>query len=144
MASETPESGDNSDSTLPIAATLIDEQGVRRGSPFAASKQIPQDTAAESQALDGKAQLDSAAELDPLADFAGVGTETAKGGVWASILLVPMAAVSTWWFPLGGILISGLGGGLGMMGIASQRPLRAMIFMLVHVLLFCTAYWRFL
>ncbi len=137
MVSETPEAGEESESGLPISATLIDEQGIRRGSPFAAAMNTPPDAALESQ-------LDPAVQLDPFADFAGVGTETAKGGVLASVLLIPIAGVSTWWFPLGGILISGLGGGLGMLGLASRRPIRAMISMLLHVLLFCAAYWRFL
>lgn len=46
----------------------------------------------------------------------------AWGSVWAAWLITPFAAATTWSFPLGGVMIAGLGELLGLAGLSSARP----------------------
>src|SRR6056297_300060 len=93
------------------------ETGIRHGSPFAGGPQTGPHHDGQ-----GIAGATAVPESGAAAAFeAGVANETAAGGVIAATVILPLAGIALWLFPLGGMLISGLGGALGVIGLTNRR-----------------------
>lgn len=114
------------------------EAGIRYGSPFAIDPQ-------PAPHYDGEGIAGGAAvpESGAAAAFeAGVANETAAGGVVAATVILPLAGIALWLFPLGGMLISGLGGALGVIGLTTRRQRWSAGVLVIHICVFVAAYFK--
>lgn len=109
---EAPSTGEKSAMDTPVPAT-VPEADVRQGSPFAAGTGT-------------RAPAERRLDLD--AGAAGI----AWGGVWAAWLILPFAVATAWSFPLGGMMIAGLGEALSVAGLTSPKPRWAVAALVIH------------
>lgn len=113
-----------------IEATLINADGVRVGSPFVPETHyLPE--------LDEK-QFNG----DGLSQWTGVNSETAKGGAIAALGLLPWAVFASFYFPLGGTMIAGLGGVLSLVGFGSPRIRLSSTMLILHGALLSWTLWQ--
>ena len=82
---------------------------VVKGSPFAAGTALPLDVVGQ--------QIDFET---------GVWRETVLGGLFASFIMLVFSVPAIFFFPSGAVMISALGCLLGIMALASRRPLLAL------------------
>jgi hypothetical protein len=121
-----------------VVNPLSTEAGIRYGSPFAVDPQPgPQ---SDGQGISGSPAVP---ESGAAAAFeAGVANETAAGGVIAATVILPLAGIALWLFPLGGMLISGLGGALSVIGLTTRRQRWSAGVLVIHICVFVAAYFK--
>lgn len=66
----------------------------------------------------------------------------AWGAVFASAIVLIFAGMSSFWFPAGGLLVSALGGLLGIAGMFSPRPIISAVLLGGHLGLFLLSAYR--
>ncbi|XZE53146.1 hypothetical protein SH139x_004868 [Planctomycetaceae bacterium SH139] len=114
------------------------QAGIRYGSPFAVDPQ-------PGHHYDGQgiAAATVVPESGAAAAFeAGVANETAAGGVIAATVILPLAGIALWLFPLGGMIISGLGVALSVIGLTTRRQRWSTGVLVIHICVFVAAYFR--
>lgn len=122
--------GQGNDDSDCVEATLINADGVRVGSPFLPETHyLP--------ASEGVGEGD-----DGVSQWTGVTSETAKGGAIAALGLLPWATFASFYFPLGGTMIAGLGGVLSLVGFGSPRIRLSSAMLVLHGALLSWTLWQ--
>lgn len=117
------------DATL-VTRSAAQEGEIRTGSPFRGEAQT-------APSLIG-ASVPLVPGYDPLKDGSaaferGVLASTAWGGVLAAFCALPFAIICAWVFPLGALLVAGLGCVLAVFGLSSQRAVPTVVVLLGHL-----------
>lgn len=106
--------------------TAISTPEIRIGSPFYG----------DSVFVDPPPSIDAAAsgfDSRQTPQEIGQARYLAWGGVVAGIVVLPQSALASVYFPVGGIMVAGLGCVLAVIGLSSPRPRMAALILVVHL-----------
>ncbi|GEM_PF-5264031 len=127
------DSGDAVVGTIVLEEIVSDARvgPVRTGSPFAKDPPVV--------LMRARAAIQMRREFE-----AGLWRMTAGGAVLSAAILVPFGLIALWFFQIGALMISGLGGFTSLLGLTSIHSKWSLGLLIVHLSLFIGTFWRVL
>lgn len=124
--------------TKPVGTSETEdtEGGIRTGSPFRQDP-VAQKSGRMVPAFDPRHDGSKSFDI-------GIAAATAQGGLLASYCVLPFALVSLLLFPMGALLIGGLGTCLAIFALAGQKPALTVVALTVHLATGAIGYFQLL